>query len=128
MIESRYWKEDLLNHAKRLKLVKKPRRWSERLVGNFEKEIIISFFCIRKLFEANKVSNKCKEYKAAIYSSAPRGKKITRLNQFSIDEVYDLEKEKIIIRLSYAITICLHPKKPGIYTILMLIFSGRTDG
>ena len=44
VIESRYWKEDLLNHAKRLRPVKKPKRWSERAVVNFEKELIISFF------------------------------------------------------------------------------------
>lgn len=94
MIESCYWKEDLLNHAKRLKPVKNPRRWSERLVVNFEKEIIISFFCIRKLFETHKVSNKSREYKAEVYSYAPTGKIITRYNQTSIDEVYDLSKEK----------------------------------
>ena len=94
MIESCYWKEDLLNHAKRLKPVKNPSRWSERLVDNFEKEIIISFFCIRKLFEAHKVSNKSREYKAEVYSYAPSGKKITKLNQFSIDEVYALDNEK----------------------------------
>jgi len=49
MIESVYWKENLLEHARRLKPVEKPPRWSERLVMNFEKELIISFFCIRKL-------------------------------------------------------------------------------
>ncbi|MGR3309183.1 MAG: hypothetical protein ACUZ77_00260 [Candidatus Brocadiales bacterium] len=94
MIESRYWKEDLLNHAKRLEPVEKPRRWSERLVVNFEKEIIISFFCIRKLFETHKVSDKLREYKVEVYSCTPTGKKITRQNQASIDEVYDLSKEK----------------------------------
>jgi len=94
MIESYYWKEDLLNHAKRLKPVKKPSRWSERLVVNFEKEIIISFFCIRKLFEAHKVSSKSREHKARVYTYAPSGKRITKLNQHSIDEVYDLDSEK----------------------------------
>jgi hypothetical protein len=94
MIESRYWKEDLLNHAKCLRPSKKPRRWSERLVVNFEKEVIVSFFYIRKLFEAHKVSSKCRNYKAQVYSYAPSGKKITKLNQHSIDEVYDLEKER----------------------------------
>ncbi len=94
MIESCYWKEDLLNHAKRLRPIKKPSRWTERLVVNFEKEIIISFFCIRKLFETHKVSSKYREYKAQVYSYAPSGKKITKLNQHAIDEVYDLDNEK----------------------------------
>ena len=96
MIESCYWKEDLLNHAKRLRPVEKPSRWSERLVVNFEKEIIISFFCIRKLFESHKVSSKAKEYTSQIYSYAPSGKEITKCNQHSIDKVYNLENEKTV--------------------------------
>jgi len=94
MIESCYWKEDLFNHAKRLRPVKQPNRWSEKSVVNFEKEIIVSFFCIRKLFEAQKISSKPREYKAQVYSYAPTGKKITKLNQHSIDEIYDLVNEK----------------------------------
>jgi len=51
MIESRYWKDDLLKLAKELKPEKHPKRWPEKRQVNFEKEIIISFFKIRKLFE-----------------------------------------------------------------------------
>jgi hypothetical protein len=94
MIESYYWKEDLLNHAKRLAPIKNPPRWSEKLVVNVEKEIIISFFCIRKLFETHKVSSKSKNYKVPVHSFAPSGKKITNWNHWDIDEVYDLSKEK----------------------------------
>ena len=94
MFESKYWKEDLLAHAKRLKPVKKPQRWTERRVNNFEKEIIISFFCIRKLFETNKVSSKTKKYKAEVFCYDPTGKRITKLNQWYIDEIYDLQKER----------------------------------
>ena len=61
---------------------------------NFEKEIIISFFLIRKLFEAHKVSSKSSSYKAEVYSYAPSGKRITKLTQHSIDEIYDLDNEK----------------------------------
>lgn len=93
MIESIYWKEDLLNHAKRLKSVRRPPRWSERLVVNFEKELIISFFCIRKLFEAHKVSRKSKQYRAEVFCYKPAGKQITKLNQWNIDEIYDLSNE-----------------------------------
>ena len=74
--------------------MKKPLRWSEKLVVNFEKELIISFFCIRKLFETHKVSNKSRTYKVEVYSYAATGKRITALNQTSIDEVYDLSKER----------------------------------
>jgi hypothetical protein len=94
MFESKYWKEDLLAHAKRLNPVKKPPRWTERRVNNFEKETIISFFCIRKLFETNKVSSKTKKYKAEVFCYDPTGKRITKLNQWYIDEIYDLQKER----------------------------------
>lgn len=93
MIESCYWKEDLLLHAKHLKTAK-PKRWTEKLVVNFEKELIISFFCIRKLFETHKVSELSHKYRASVFCYAPAGKKITRMNQWDIDEVYDLKKEK----------------------------------
>jgi hypothetical protein len=94
MIESCYWKKDLLLHAKRLKPVKKPKRWSEKLMVNFEKELIISFFCIRKLFEMHKVSEKSRKYRASVFCYAPTGKKITWFNQWDIYEVYDLQNER----------------------------------
>ena len=62
MIESCCWKEDLLNHSKRLKPVRKPARWSEEFVADFEKEIIVSFFCVRKLFEAHKLSGSLSDF------------------------------------------------------------------
>ena len=98
MIESVYWKEDLLEHARRLKPVAKPPRWSERRVVNFEKELIISFFCIRKLIEADKVSSKSKQYRAKVFCYAPKGKKITMMNQWDIDDIYDLQNEKPVRR------------------------------
>lgn len=55
MIESCYWKEDLLEHARELKPDKKPKRWTEKRHVNFEKKISISFFIIRKLLESNKL-------------------------------------------------------------------------
>ena len=67
---------------------------------NFEKEIIISFFLIRKLFETHKVSSESREYEAEVYSYAPSGKRITKRNQHSIDEVYDLDNEKKIVFLA----------------------------
>ena len=98
MIESCYWKEDLLLHAKHLKPVMKPERWSEKLVVNFEKELIISFFCIRKLFETHKVSKKAQTYKASVFCYAPTGKKITWRNHWDIDEIYDLKREKKVTK------------------------------
>lgn len=93
MIESRFWKEDLLKHANKLKPSKKPKRWSERAVVNFEKELIVSFFYIRKLLETNKVSKKAANYKTKIFSCTSK-KEITWINYYEIDEIYDLANER----------------------------------
>lgn len=69
MIESRYWKSDLLKYAKSFKPKKNPPRWSEKLLVNFEKDIIISFFMIRKLIESNKLSSRTKKYRAKVFRS-----------------------------------------------------------
>ena len=92
MIESVYWKQDLLAHAKQLKQ-KKPIRYSEKRQVNFEKELIISFFKIRKLAEDNKLSDSTINHKVVISKFNPTGKKITKLNHHAFDELYDMDNE-----------------------------------
>lgn len=93
MIESRYWKKDLLLYAKRFKPVAKPPRWSNKSQVNFEKEIIVAFFMIRKLIETYKVSSKTTKYRSEIFCS-PNILKVNNLNFMHIDEIYDLDIEK----------------------------------
>ena len=93
MIESIYWKKDILAHSKKLKQIKKPKRWSNKLQVNFEKEIIITFFMIRKLFESNKISNISKKYKALISRIPIKNKKVNSLNYFDLD-LYNHQKEQ----------------------------------
>lgn len=94
MIESRYWKEDLLAHAKRLKPSKNPGRWSERAVVNFEKELMMSFFLIRVLLEHKKVSSKSGNYQVPVRRAPWNGKPVTQLNFWDIDELYHFNNEK----------------------------------
>lgn len=94
MIESRYWKEDLLAHAKRLRPVKNPKRWSERAVVNFEKELMISFFMVRALLERGKLSTKINAHKVPVTAYSWNGTHITMLNFFDVHELYDFEKGK----------------------------------
>jgi len=94
MIESSYWKADILKHRKKLKQVGKPKRWSEKLQVNFEKEIIITFFMIRKLLESHKLSSKSKKYKASIYRAPIKIDKVHNLNYWDIDSAYDLVNEE----------------------------------
>jgi hypothetical protein len=93
MIESRYWKEDLIEYQKKLIPVKKPPRWSEKLQVNFEKDITVSFFMIRKLIECTKLSSKTTNYKAQIFRSPCVGV-VNNRNFWNIDELYDLDKEE----------------------------------
>jgi hypothetical protein len=97
MIESYYWKKDLLKYSKQFNPVSKPPRWSERLQVNFEKDVIIAFFMIRKLIESTKLSSQTIEYKAQIFRS-PCVKKVNNMNFWDIDELYDLEKEESIAK------------------------------
>lgn len=60
---------------------------------NFEKQLIISFFMIRKLLETYRVSQKSRRHKAKVFCFKPSGKKITKLNHYSIDKIYDLKRE-----------------------------------
>lgn len=96
MIESRYWKTDLLKHAKALRPIKHPTRWSEKRQVIFEKEIIVSFFKIRKLFETNKVSSSSKKHRVEIFRYPNSGKKVNNINYWDIFEIYNLnQKSKI---------------------------------
>lgn len=98
MIESRYWKEDLLTHAKRLKPVAKPPRWTERAVVNFEKELVLSFLIVRKLFEEHKVSSKSRDCRVTVYGCPLKVAKVTNRNYVLLDEIYDLKSEKQVLK------------------------------
>lgn len=97
MIESYYWKQDLLKFAKLFKPVKNPSRWSEKLQVNFEKEVIISFFIIRKLAECSKLSPITLKHKAKIHRNPCIGR-VNNRNFASIDDLYDLTIEEEIYK------------------------------
>lgn len=93
MIESFYWKSDLLEYAKKFRPIKNPLRWSEKRHVNFEKDVILSFFIIRKLAECNKFSLKTLNHKLIIYRSPCIGD-VNNLNFHAIERLYDLESEE----------------------------------
>lgn len=93
VIESYYWKEDILKYAKKFKPKANPPRWSERQLVNFEKDVILSMFMVRMLAERHKFSSKTFNLKLKIFRS-PCIKEVNYPNQFSIDEVYDFDREE----------------------------------
>ncbi|SFS79705.1 hypothetical protein [Lutibacter maritimus] len=95
MIESRYWKKELLDYAKSLKNQKEIKRWSEKSQVIFEKDLIINFFIIRKLIETKRISDSLRQKKYKIKAYPKNSIKLTELNSFEFDELYKLEKFEI---------------------------------
>lgn len=94
MIESCYWKEELLRIAKLIRPVSKPCRWTERSHCIVERDVMIGFFIIRRLIELNKVSPRVRDCRMEIYSCPNVGKNVTLLNRGELDELYDINKER----------------------------------
>lgn len=97
VIESRFWREDLAAYSKAFKPVKKPPRWSERLVVNFEKDVTLALFMVRRLAEAGKFSSKMTTHKVRVFRCAFQGRP-HRLIYKDIDELYNLGAEEAVSR------------------------------
>lgn len=99
--ESSYWKDDLLKTATKLERKKNQKRWTERTFVNFEKEIFISFYSIRKLIEAHKISGDLINTTINAKSYPSKGKAVTLINWHRIDELYDFstaQEEKLPLK------------------------------
>lgn len=92
MIESIYWKKDLIEFSKSLCNQKPIKRWSEKAQVNFEKEIILKFFLVRKLMESNTISNSLRKELFEITAYPKINKSVTPWNQYYFDEHFDLAK------------------------------------
>ncbi|MES2484770.1 MAG: hypothetical protein V4581_02325 [Bacteroidota bacterium] len=96
ILESYYWKKELIKTSKKItKKIKIPKNWKPSKHASFEKEIMLGFYIIRKLMDANKLTNKIcsSKFDCKVYSN--NGKQVTLLNKFSIEENYNLENSKI---------------------------------
>ena len=94
-VESYYWKADLLKYAMKFKPVLKPLYRTVRRQENFEKDVAISFFIVRKLIESSKLSSKTTNQKVKMFRS-PCVKKVNNRNFWDIEKLYDLQKEEIV--------------------------------
>lgn len=93
--ESYYWKEDLLKTAVKLKKRLKQKRWPLSSFLSFEKEMFFSFYAIRKLIEAQKLSPDLIESKIAAFSYPSTGRNVNIFNSHKLDKLYDIEIQKI---------------------------------
>ncbi len=93
-MESRYWKEFLISTAKELTWKKSPKRLTERRLEMIERDVILSFFIIRRLIELYRVSKKTIDYKFDIFSCPYNGRLLRPGNRHWFEESYKLEHEK----------------------------------
>lgn len=96
MIESKFWKSDLLKYSNYLKKLGEIKKWTEKSQVIFEKKVVINFFIIRKLIETKKFSDLLskKEYNLKCYLKS--SKSLTKINSGWIDEMYKMEESKDI--------------------------------
>ena len=92
MIESLYWKEELVRIAKSLMPSKKPSRWSERAVCTVERDVMIGFFILRRLIEMDKLSSQTTKKKVSVFSYRTI-RQINKLSRFSLERNYDWVNE-----------------------------------
>lgn len=92
ILESYYWRKELIKTSKKLpQLLKVKKEWSPTKYAKFEKEIMFGFYIIRKLIEANKLTNKLvsTNRECKVYSNT--GTKINIRNNHRFNEYYDFE-------------------------------------
>ena len=94
MLESCYWKDDLERSLCKLLKWQKQRRWSDRSICLFEKEIIITFFQIRKLIEAHKLTDRCRIQNLTAIRYNHIGHRVDVSNRWPIEELYALSHGK----------------------------------
>jgi hypothetical protein len=90
--ESKYWKSDLLRNSEYLRRKLSQKRWPESSMANFEKAIMISFYIIRKLTEANKLSGNIISHKFPAITYKCKDKNVNILNWHKVIDLYNLDQ------------------------------------
>jgi len=120
MIESAYWKVELLTGAANIERRRSFRRWSEKQACLFERSIMVAMFCIRALIERNKISDDliAKKIRVEVYPKRTQ-KLMTRLNNHRIDELFNMERPtQRVLSLEFLCNQIIHS---------YIIFPVRTD-
>ena len=93
MIESCYWKEELLRIARSIRKVSNPARLSVRAAHIVERDIMVGFFLLRRLIEWNKVSSATRDQDLDVWSCRAHGKSVTLSNNHRFWELYDFDRQ-----------------------------------
>lgn len=97
--ESYYWRNELIQISGKIdKKIKIQKKWSDCKFAKFEKNIMLGFYIIRKLMEANKLTNKIGSAKFKLKMYQNNDMKVTRMNNHRFYENYNFDNFKIVKR------------------------------
>lgn len=94
MIESYYWKQKLLEAARKLERRRLQKTWATRSIVLFERELMLVFFCIRKLIEAKKLTDACDRRTIRVHRFPNLGGRSDLSSFIEFDKVYDMSSGK----------------------------------
>jgi hypothetical protein len=110
MIESAFWKTELLKAADDIERQCSPIRWTEKRVVLLEREIMLAMFSVRTLIERHKLSDAL-THKPVSVTAYPKKvqEPVTLLNRHEINELYDLDRPKALtVELEFLCNQILH--------------------
>ena len=98
MVESFYWKEELVRIAKAFEPVDTPSEWTERGHCLVERDLCVGFFIIRRMIELYKVSSITRNFQMKVYYSECMTD-LLPLNPYPLDErLYDFVNERTVTK------------------------------
>lgn len=89
--ESQFWKDDLLRKAQSFDKRRTQRRWPEASLAKIEQDVMLAAYSMRKLVEAEQLSDDVKHSSMKVRTFAATGKAVTRLNWHRLEELYELD-------------------------------------
>jgi hypothetical protein len=121
--ESHPWKAEIWKSARYLERLRdQHRNFSSRQYFCVEKHAFLSFYAIRKLIEAKKLSDECTSQQIAVTTYRCTGKTITHYNWHRYDEHFDLKTPK---QEKWAVLKLCHQ---FIHSYVFHIMSGESSG
>src|SRR5678815_2610451 len=109
MIESYYWKENLRRSGTKLRKWQRQHRWTLRSVTLFERELILAFFCIRRIKEFHKLTDSCMAQRVGARVYRNNGVRVDLSNRFKLEKLYELgSARKTQLTLSFTANQLIH--------------------
>ncbi|MEU4595619.1 hypothetical protein [Nocardia sp. NPDC023988] len=86
------WKEELSRISERLEKRAEQRRWSERTRFLVERDVMVGFYAVRKLFDTpGKISQECHDYRIGVIEYPARDKGPDFWDAYNFSKFYDFE-------------------------------------